>query len=118
MRGAGLSAPAEVRFGGRSWATRIRMDETGAEQPQQSELPYPMAKRLRDQGLSDARILGELQRTGMSTADAQFVIDSLPGGALERGASELSSGDGNASGQSGGFPMTGFIMIAAGLLIT
>jgi hypothetical protein len=94
------------------------MDETPASREPSPELPYPMAKRLRDQGLSDTRILAELQRTGLSTTDARFVIDSLPGGTLERGTGDLSSGDGNASSPSGGFPITGFIMTAAGILIT
>jgi hypothetical protein len=80
------------------------------------ELPYPMAKRLREQGISDALIAAELMRTGLSESDAQFVIGSLGGGRFSRPLPPLSGDTGSASGE--GLPISGVLMVALGLLIT
>jgi hypothetical protein len=80
------------------------------------ELPYPMAKRLREQGMGDAMIVAELMRTGLSESDAQFVIGSLGGGRFSRPLPALSGDTGSAGGE--GLPISGVLMVGAGLLIT
>ena len=88
---------------------------------QGAELPYPMAQRLRAEGMNDRAILNALLRAGVPADDAKFVMSSLPGGSLDvsgrsTGApAELSSG-GDVTGE--GFPMAGIAMLGVGVLIT
>jgi len=44
--------------------------------------PYARALELKGRGLSDAEIVTALESQGLSAEDAQFVLRSLPGGAL------------------------------------
>jgi hypothetical protein len=84
--------------------------------PMQPELPYPMARRLREQGVSDAAIASELKRTGVAEEDVQFVINSLPGGTLARTPSRMSTDTSSAAG--GELPLVGFAMLGLGIVIT
>lgn len=73
------------------------------------EQPYPRAQRLRAEGKTNLQITQELMGTGLTMEDAQFVVQSLPGGSMAGGArrfepNDYSHDDSEPAAQGGALP--------------
>jgi len=84
---------AELEAGGANGATiAIALSLLADAAPAVEEAsPYQRALKLKREGLSDEAIARQLTQGGLDTADADFVVRSLPGGAL--GSTEAPRGE-------------------------